>query len=184
MTIIPYLYFMQINIKNMVCPRCVMAVEQILDKMNVPFDEVSIGSVKLKKPLTEEEMIVFDQELQLIGFEILKERKQKLVEDIKISLQELINSGTDNMLKTSSYLSERFNLEYSYLSNAFSDIQGESIEKYLIKIKVEKVKELLGYESSLVEIASQLRYSSIAHLSNQFKKTTGLSPSEYRKQIA
>ena len=86
-------------------------------------------------------------------------------------------------IKTSSYLSERFNLEYSYLSSAFSEVQGESIEKYLINLKVEKVKELLSYDATLAEIAAQLQYSSIAHLSNQFKKTTGVSPSVYKKQL-
>lgn len=174
---------MQINIKNMVCPRCVMAVEQILDRMSIPYHEVSIGTVHIKRSLTEDEVSNFDKELSQIGFEILKERKQKLIEEIKIALLEIVNSESENAWKTSSFLSERFNLEYSYLSNLFSEQQGESIEKYLIKLKVEKVKELLGYDATLAEIASQMQYSSIAHLSSQFKKTTGISPSEYRKQL-
>ncbi len=174
---------MEIHIKNMVCPRCVMAVEQILNRMNVPYEEVKIGSVDIKNVLTENEFLTFDQELQAIGFEILKERKQKLVEDIKIALLELVNMKGTTVMKTSSFLSERFNLEYSYLSTVFSDFEGENIEKYLIKLKVEKIKELLGYQASLSEIASQLQYSSIAHLSNQFKKTTGMSPTEFKKQL-
>lgn len=174
---------MQINIKNMVCPRCVMAVEQILDRMGVPYNEVNIGYVDLKRSLSKEETIQFGRELQDIGFEILIERKQKLAEEIKIALQELVNSKEENSLKTSSFLSERFNLEYSYLSNVFSETQGESIEKYLISLKIEKIKELLSYEATLAEIASQLQYSSVAHLSTQFKKNTGLSPSEYKKQM-
>lgn len=174
---------MQINIKNMVCPRCVMAVEQILDRMSIPYHEVSIGNVHVKRSLTEDEVLNFDKELSQIGFEILKDRKQKLAEEIKIALLEIVNSDSENTWKTSSFLSERFNLEYSYLSNLFSELQGESIEKYLIKLKVEKVKELLGYDATLAEIAAQLQYSSIAHLSSQFKKTTGISPSAYRKQL-
>jgi len=174
---------MEIHIKNMVCPRCVMAVEQILNRMNVPYEEVKIGSVDIKNVLTENEFLTFDQELQAIGFEILKERKQKLVEDIKIALLGLVNMKGTTVMKTSSFLSERFNLEYSYLSTVFSDFEGENIEKYLIKLKVEKIKELLGYQASLSEIASQLQYSSIAHLSNQFKKTTGMSPTEFKKQL-
>lgn len=174
---------MQIHIKNMVCPRCIMAVEQILNRMEIPFAEVNIGSVNLGRNLSEEEQIIFDQELQMIGFEVLKDRKAVLVEEIKIALAEMISDENAMLIKTSSYLSERFNLEYSYLSNVFSEVHGESIEKYLIGIKVEKVKELLGYDASLAEIASQLQYSSIAHLSNQFKKTTGLSPSAYKKQL-
>lgn len=174
---------MQIHIKNMVCPRCVMAVEQILNRLDVPFDDVNIGSINLSRALTEAESIQFDQELKMIGFEVLKDRKEVLVEEMKIALSEMLNAGESMIVKTSSFLSERFNLEYSYLSSIFSEIQGESIEKYLIKLKVEKVKELLSYDATLAEIAAQLQYSSIAHLSNQFKKTTGLSPSVYKKQL-
>lgn len=167
----------------MVCPRCVMAVEQILNRLDVPFDDVNIGSINLVRALTEAESIQFDQELKMIGFEVLKDRKEVLVEEMKIALSEMLNAGESMLVKTSSFLSERFNLEYSYLSSIFSEIQGESIEKYLIKLKVEKVKELLSYDATLAEIAAQLQYSSIAHLSNQFKKTTGLSPSVYKKQL-
>ncbi len=167
----------------MVCPRCVMAVEQILNRLDVPFDDVNIGSINLSRALTEAESIQFDQELKMIGFEVLKDRKEVLVEEMKIALSEMLNAGESMIVKTSSFLSERFNLEYSYLSSIFSEIQGESIEKYLIKLKVEKVKELLSYDATLAEIAAQLQYSSIAHLSNQFKKTTGLSPSVYKKQL-
>ncbi|WP_185217238.1 helix-turn-helix domain-containing protein [Sphingobacterium mizutaii] len=174
---------MQVHIKNMVCPRCVMAVEQILKRMDVPFGDVSIGSINLSRPFTDAERILFDQELKLIGFEVLKDRKQILVEEIKIALSEMLKAEESMAIKTSSYLSERFNLEYSYLSSAFSEVQGESIEKYLINLKVEKVKELLSYDATLAEIAAQLQYSSIAHLSNQFKKTTGVSPSVYKKQL-
>jgi len=160
-----------------------MAVEQILNGLDVPFDDVNIGSINLSRALTEAESIQFDQELKMIGFEVLKDRKEVLVEEMKIALSEMLNVGESMLVKTSSFLSERFNLEYSYLSSIFSEIQGESIEKYLIKLKVEKVKELLSYDATLAEIAAQLQYSSIAHLSNQFKKTTGLSPSVYKKQL-
>jgi len=160
-----------------------MAVEQILNRLDVPFDDVNIGSINLSRALTEAESIQFDQELKMIGFEVLKDRKEVLVEEMKIALSEMLNAGESMIVKTSSFLSERFNLEYSYLSSIFSEIQGESIEKYLIKLKVEKVKELLSYDATLAEIAAQLQYSSIAHLSNQFKKTTGLSPSVYKKQL-
>ena len=167
----------------MVCPRCVMAVEQILKRLDVPFHDVNIGSINLSRPFTEEELIQFDLELNMIGFEVLKDRKQILVEEIKIALSEMLNAEESMLVKTSTYLAERFNLEYSYLSSVFSEIQGESIEKYLINLKVEKVKELLSYDATLAEIAAQLQYSSIAHLSNQFKKTTGVSPSVYKKQL-
>ncbi|MGM1430801.1 helix-turn-helix domain-containing protein [Sphingobacterium lactis] len=174
---------MQIPIKNMVCPRCVMAVEQILDRMDIPYSEVSIGSVNLERDLQPEELQQFDQELQEIGFEILQDRKQKLAEEIKVALLEMINTPTEQPLKTSTWLSERFNLEYTYLSSVFSEVQGENIEKYLIKLKIEKAKEFISYDQSMAEIADRLQYSSVAHLSNQFKKITGMTPSEYRKNV-
>lgn len=167
----------------MVCPRCVMAVEQILDRMDIPYSEVSIGSVNLERDLQPEELQQFDRELQEIGFEILQDRKQKLAEEIKVALLEMINTPTEQPLKTSTWLSERFNLEYTYLSSVFSEIQGENIEKYLIKLKIEKAKELISYDQSMAEIADRLQYSSVAHLSNQFKKITGMTPSEYRKNM-
>ncbi|MGJ1204097.1 helix-turn-helix domain-containing protein [Sphingobacterium lactis] len=174
---------MQIPIKNMVCPRCVMAVEQILDRMEIPYSEVSIGSVTLERDLQPEELQRFDRELQEIGFEILQDRKQKLAEEIKVALLEMINTPTEQPLKTSTWLSERFNLEYTYLSSVFSEVQDENIEKYLIKLKIEKAKELISYDQSMAEIADRLQYSSVAHLSNQFKKITGMTPSEYRKNV-
>lgn len=167
----------------MVCPRCVMAVEQILDRMDIPYSEVSIGSVNLERDLQPEELQQFDRELQEIGFEILQDRKQKLAEEIKVALLEMINTPTEQPLKTSTWLSERFNLEYTYLSSVFSEVQGENIEKYLIKLKIEKAKELISYDQSMAEIADRLQYSSVAHLSNQFKKITGMTPSEYRKNV-
>ena len=167
----------------MVCPRCVMAVEQILDRMDIPYSEVSIGSVNLERDLQPEELQRFDRELQEIGFEILQDRKQKLAEEIKVALLEMINTPTEQPLKTSTWLSERFNLEYTYLSSVFSEVQDENIEKYLIKLKIEKAKELISYDQSMAEIADQLQYSSVAHLSNQFKKITGMTPSEYRKNV-
>ncbi|WP_103906140.1 helix-turn-helix domain-containing protein [Sphingobacterium lactis] len=174
---------MQIPIKNMVCPRCVMAIEQILDRMDIPYSEVSIGSVNLERDLQPEELQRFDRELQEIGFEILQDRKQKLAEEIKVALLEMINMPTEQPLKTSTWLSERFNLEYTYLSSVFSEVQDENIEKYLIKLKIEKAKELISYDQSMAEIADRLQYSSVAHLSNQFKKITGMTPSEYRKNV-
>ena len=167
----------------MVCPRCVMAVEQILDRMDIPYSEVSIGSVNLERDLQPEELQQFDRELQEIGFEILQDRKQKLAEEIKVALLEMINTPTEQPLKTSTWLSERFNLEYTYLSSVFSEVQDENIEKYLIKLKIEKAKELISYDQSMAEIADRLQYSSVAHLSNQFKKITGMTPSEYRKNV-
>jgi len=172
-----------VRIKNMVCPRCEMAVEQILQRLDLPFQEVRIGEVQTSRDYEEAELVQLDQELQAIGFEILKDRKEQLVEDIKIALLGLVNSEDTNVLKTSQFLMDRFNMDYAYLSNTFSEIQGESIEKYLIHLRVEKVKELLHYDMPLSEIAFKLQYSSVAHLSTQFKKITGKTPSEFKKLL-
>ena len=174
---------MLVNIKNMVCPRCVMAVEQILTKLNIPFKNVIIGQAELITPLSNTEANLLNIELEKIGFEILLDRKNKLVEEVKIALLDLVNNPSEQSEKTSIYLSEKFNLDYTYISTLFSVMQGESIEKYLIKLRVEKIKELLSYDLSLAEIADKLQYSSVAHLSNQFKKITGHTASDYKKTL-
>lgn len=165
----------------MVCPRCVMAVEQILDRLQLPYQSVSIGMAELEGELNEQAHQALNKALQEIGFEILQDRKEMLVEEVKLALQELLNSGTEQAVKTSVFLSNRFHLDYAYLSSIFSELHGESLEKYLIGLKVEKIKEYLQYDQPLAEIAHKLNYSSIAHLSSQFKKVTGQSPSEFRK---
>lgn len=167
----------------MVCPRCVMAVEQILQRLDIAYQQVSIGLLETQAELDEQQTKALDRELQDIGFEILIDRKTQLVEDIKLALMDLLSREEESPLKTSQFLMDRFNLDYAYLSNMFSEVQGESIEKYLIHLRVEKVKELLHYDLSLSEIAYKLQYSSTSHLSTQFKKLTGYSPSEYKKII-
>lgn len=164
----------------MVCPRCIMAVEQIMHKLDLPYSQVQIGQINTNRSFDDSELQDLEQELQAIGFEILHDRKTQLVEQIKIALLELVNQKDGNSLKTSQYLIDRFSYEYSYLSTIFSEIQGESIEKYLIKLRIEKVKELLQYDVSLAEIAHKLQYSSVAHLSAQFKKITGSTPSKFK----
>lgn len=164
----------------MVCPRCIMAVEQIMQKLDLPYSQVQIGQINTDRSFNTTELEALEQELQAIGFEILHDRKKQLVEQIKIVLLELVNQKDGVSLKTSQYLIDRLSYEYSYLSTIFSEIQGESIEKYLIKLRIEKAKELLQYDVPLAEIAYQLQYSSVAHLSAQFKKITGCTPSQFK----
>jgi len=157
-----------------------MAVEQIMQKLDLPYSQVQIGQINTDRSFNTTELEALEQELQAIGFEILHDRKKQLVEQIKIVLLELVNQKDGVSLKTSQYLIDRLNYEYSYLSTIFSEIQGESIEKYLIKLRIEKAKELLQYDVPLAEIAYQLQYSSVAHLSAQFKKITGCTPSQFK----
>ncbi|GGG87361.1 hypothetical protein GCM10007415_21380 [Parapedobacter pyrenivorans] len=170
-------------IKNMVCNRCIMVVQNELDKLGLDVKNIRLGEVILDKALTTEEKKKLNEALQPLGFEIIDHKKSRIIEKIKNVIIELVHYQ-DNDAKTnlSDLISNKLNHDYNYLSNLFSEVEGTTIEKYFIAQKIEKVKELLVYnELSLSEIAFQLNYSSVAYLSNQFKKVTGLSPSHFRQ---
>ena len=170
-------------IKNMVCNRCIMAVKSELDKLGIEPNDVQLGEVTLERELTAQEKEKFSQALVSLGFEMIDDKKSRLIEQIKNTIIDLVHHQ-DNDTKTnlSEVLSGKLFHDYNYLSNLFSEVEGTTIEKYFIAQKIEKVKELLVYdELSLSEIAFRLNYSSVAYLSNQFKKVTGLSPSHFKK---
>jgi AraC-like DNA-binding protein len=174
---------MKLYIKNMVCRRCKMAVVAQLENLGIKTLSVELGEVELQNPIDTEKKAVLAANLYSLGFELIDDKKSKIIERIKNLIVELVHSR-DNDLKTnlSHYLASDIGQEYSALSNLFSEVEGTTIEQYYIAQKIEKVKELLTYdELSLSGIAYQLNYSSIAHLSNQFKKVTGFSPSHYKK---
>ncbi len=167
----------------MVCNRCIMAVKNELDKLGIEPIDVQLGEVTLEKELTTQEKEKFSKALVSLGFELIDDKKSRLIEQIKNTIIDLVHHQ-DNETKTnlSDVLSEKLHHDYNYLSNLFSEVEGTTIEKYFIAQKIEKVKELLVYdELSLSEIAFRLNYSSVAYLSNQFKKVTGLSPSHFKK---
>ncbi|WP_417890260.1 helix-turn-helix domain-containing protein [Xanthomarina gelatinilytica] len=169
-------------IKNMVCNRCIMAVKSELDKLGIEPIDVQLGEVTLEKDLTAQEKEKFSKALVSLGFEMIDDKKSRLIEQIKTIIIDLVHHQ-DNGTKTnlSDVLSSKLFHDYNYLSNLFSKVEGTTIEKYFIAQKIEKVKELLVYdELSLSEIAFRLNYSSVAYLSNQFKKVTGLSPSHFK----
>lgn len=171
-------------VKNMVCNRCVMAVENILKDLAIPFQKIGLGEIHLNKPLTIQQKKDLAQALEQIGFQLIDDRITSLIEKIKqLTISKARNTDeTANKLKLSAYLSAALHHDYSYLSNLFSSIEGRTIENYFIEQRIEYVKELLVYdEMSLSEIALQLEYSSTAHLSAQFKKVTGLTPSYYKQ---
>lgn len=167
----------------MVCDRCKTAVKTEFEKLGFNPVSVSLGEVEIASPsITVEESHELKSALQKLGFELLEDKKQQLTEQIKASLIELVHY-TDDVLKVnlSAYLSQKLDLEYAYLSAVFSEMENNTIEKYFIQQKIEKVKELLTYgEKSLSEIANLLNYSSVAHLSAQFKKVIGQTPTEYK----
>ncbi|WP_140936708.1 helix-turn-helix domain-containing protein [Sphingobacterium lumbrici] len=174
-----------LTIKNMVCPRCLTAVEAVLRQEDIPYTKVQLGLIQLPKRLHNEQLQSLKTALHKIGFEILTDPKEHLVEKIKVTLLELINHPDQQHIKLSVYLSETLQTGYQTLSNIFSEIERTTIEKYFIRLKIEKVKELLTYnEYSLKEIAFLLHYSSVAHLSKQFKDITKRSPSEFKMSTA
>jgi len=182
-TIIKTLKMSVIYIKNIVCNRCIMAVENELNKLEIPIEKITLGEVILKEKLTPEQREQVENAINPLGFEIIDDRKSKIIQKIKNLIIALVHNQ-NNAIKTnlSNYLSNELHHDYNYLSNLFSEIEGTTIEKYFINQKIERVKELLVYdELTLSEIAYQLNYSSVSYLSNQFKKVTGLSPSHFKK---
>ncbi len=167
----------------MVCPRCVEAVSAILNKNNIEFSSIRLGEVHLKNVLTQNQKKILQQELLEKGFELLEDNKSKVISKIKSTIVKTIrHSDGEQSSNFSTLLSEELHHDYSYLSRLFSGVEGITIEKYILSQKIERVKELLFYnESTLSEIAFKMNYSSVAHLSSQFKKETGMTPTEFKK---
>ncbi len=172
----------RLYIKNMVCDRCIKAVIKVLCDLSIDHKPVLLGEVSVTKPLTANLKIELLQRLNEEGFELVDDRKSKIIEQVKKLVIDFAQKEDENR-KTSltKYLSQNLNYDYSYLSNLFSSVEGKTIEHFFIQQRIEKVKELLVYKAlTLSEIAFRLRYSSVAHLSNQFKKETGLTPSYFK----
>jgi AraC family transcriptional regulator len=176
---------MTLYIKNMVCNRCIIAVRQELERQGLHPENVSLGEVAIKEnDLSAEQQTNLDKGLAGLGFERIDDRKGRLIEAIKNKIIKMIHHSekVDIRFNWSKVLSEELHYEYNYLSNLFSSVEGITLEQYIIRQKIEKVKELLFYdELSLGQIADRLGYSSGAHLSSQFKKITGFTPSELKK---
>ena len=172
-------------VKNMVCHRCVLAVEDILNKAGIPFHKVVFGEIYLEDELSEKKKETLSADLTRIGFELIDNHMSGLIEKIKQQTIRKARYEVDNSEKKmnlSNYLSGKLHYEYTHLSSLFSSIEGRTIENFYIEQRIEKAKELLIYGSmTLSEIAFELDYSSTAHLSSQFKKITGLTPSHFKK---
>ncbi|MGB7841329.1 MAG: AraC family transcriptional regulator [Salinimicrobium sp.] len=167
----------------MVCDRCIMMLKSVLEQRGLQPNTVSLGEAELACEISASEKEKLNEELQKIGFEIIDDKKTRLIESIKKAVLEVIqNPEAAPKITFSEYLSKKFHQDYSSLSKIFSEVQGVTIEQYVITQKIEKVKELLVYdELSLSEIALQLNYSSVSHLSKQFKKVTGLTPTHFKQ---
>ncbi len=170
-------------IKNMVCNRCIMVVQNELNKLGLDVNDIKLGEVTLAKEPTPHEKINVEKVLIPLGFEVIDDKKSRIIERVKNEIIDLVHHQHNAAkINLSDLLSQKLNHDYNYLSNLFSEVEGTTIEKYFIAQKIEKVKELLVYdELSLSEIAFRLNYSSVAYLSNQFKKVTGLTPSHFKQ---
>ena len=173
---------MKLHIKNMVCDRCKMVVKNELNNMGLHYGPVELGEVEVMEDLSQDELGSLDEGLRKSGLELMDDKKNILVENIKTIIIELVHYSDDQIkVNLSDYLSEKLNHNYTYLANIFSEVKSTTIEQFYISHKIEKAKELLVYDDlNLTEIAWKLHYSSVAHLSYQFKKKTGLTPSQFK----
>jgi len=166
----------------MVCIRCKMVVKSELEKLGLHYTIVELGEAIVREDISTEQLDRLRVALNKTGLELMDDKKSVLVEKIKAIIIELVHYSDDpGKINLSDYLSEKLNHNYAYLANLFSEVKGTTIEKFYLTHKIEKVKELLVYDDLLLsEIAYKLNYSSVAHLSNQFKKITGLTPSHFK----
>ncbi len=174
---------MKLFIKYMVSNRCKIVVKEILKEMNLHFILVDLGEVDIMEDISPEQKDILNNQLLEAGLELMDDKKAILIEKIKtIIIQMIHHTQEDIKINFSDYLSEKLHHNYNYLANMFSEVQGITIEHFIINHKVEKIKELMIYdELTITEIAYKMNYSSVAHLSTQFKKVTGLSPSQFKQ---
>lgn len=167
----------------MVSARCKVAVKEVLRKLNLHFVIVDLGEVDIMETLEGEDLEQLKSDLLTAGFELMDDKKSILIERIKNVIVEMVHHASERpKTNISDFISEKLKYDYTYLSNLFSEVTGTTIAHFIIAHKIERVKELLIYdEFTLTEISYQMNYSSVAHLSNQFKKTTGLSPSVFKQ---
>jgi AraC-like DNA-binding protein len=176
---------MKLYIKNMACHRCTLAVEDVLRNSEIPFQQVIIGEIHLLENIKQQQTDSLAANLAKIGLELIDNRKSGMIEKIKqLAIKKARNEVDEKeiKMKLSAYLSQHLHHEYTYLSSFFSSVEGRTIENYFIEQRIEKAKELLVYgQLTLSQIAFDLEYSSVAHLSTQFKKISGLTPTYFKE---
>ena len=170
-------------IKNMVCPRCIESVQQVFDEVGLDVLNIKLGEVNVLNSISAKQKQILQIKLSEKGFELLDDKNTKLINQVKsIIIQQIHYSKQAITVNFSTILTEQLHADYAYLSRLFSTVEGRTIERFILSQKIEKVKELLTYnELTLSEIAYQMNYSSSSHLSAQFKKITGMSPSAFKK---
>lgn len=175
--------YLKLHIKYMVSNRCKMAVKEELKKLGLHFIVVELGEVEIMEKISTEQRVLLQTGLLNSGLELMDDRRSVLIERIKNVIIEMVHHSDEEIrVNFSHYLSEKLNHDYTYLANLFSEVQGTTIEQFIIAHKIERIKELIIYgELNITEIAWKMNYSSVAHLSNQFKKMTGLTPTHFKK---
>lgn len=177
---------MTLLIKNMVCRRCILTVGQVLEKNGIRPLNIGLGEVTLAQPLSPEQEKALRADLETVGFELLDDQRTQLIEKVKTLLIEQVQSGElPETFSLVDFIGKSLHRDYSAVSKLFSEVEGITLEQFFILQKTEKVKEWLVYnELTLSEIAFRLGYSSVAYLSSQFKKVTGLTPSDFKRNHA
>ncbi len=172
-----------VYVKNMVCNRCIMVVNSVFKDAGYIPGKITLGEVELDGEIDQKDLKSIEKKLNEYGFELIDDHKKRIIEKIKTIIIRMVHYSNNELKENYSQLIEsEIGRDYTYLSNLFSSVAGLTIEKYIIAQKIERVKELLVYhELTLSEIAFQMGYSSVAHLSNQFKKVTGLTPTHFRE---
>lgn len=174
---------MKLSIKNMVCQRCILVVKQELEKNGLTAETIQLGEITFKDELSDDQIAQLKIGMTIHGFEVLDDKKAMIIEKVKNIIVTIIHSPDDVDIKRnfSDIIAQQIPIDYNYISSIFSSTEGTTIEQFIILQRIERVKELLVYnELSLSEISYKLGYSNVQHLSNQFKKITGLTPSHFK----
>ena len=176
---------MIIKVKNMICQRCKIVVENILSSLGLEAESITIGEIVLKRKVSDDKLKELDAALKTVDLELVCDKKNLIDQQIKNLIFEIIYYSDEPLsIKFSFFLSSKLNYNYNYLSKIFSEVNGINIERYIILQKIEKVKSMLLSEDAILsEIAYKMNYSSVSHLSNQFKKYTGLRASDYKSSL-
>ena len=171
-----------LHIKNMVCPRCILVVRQIFGDLEIGFRQINLGEVELNQSLSDETKTELLKRLQEVGFSLIDDRRSRMIDKIKqLVIDQVHHPSEEGQVKWADLIPEKLHYDYKYLSTLFSSVEGITLEQYIIRQKIERVKELMVYdELTLSQIADQLGYSSVAHLSAQFKKVIGMNPSQFK----
>lgn len=173
---------MRLYLKNMVCQRCILMVKSVFEKHGLHAIDIELGHVDIQEESILNAKANLTAELNELGFELIDDKRSKSIEKIKTLIIDLVyNKNNDLKINLSDYLSSKMNQDYSAISHLFSEVENKTIEKYFIAQKIERAKELIMYdEMNLSQIADHMNYSSVAHLSNQFKNVTGFSPTYFK----